>query len=82
MRRRKLRSTAASIGEIGEDVASYMYNEMINDMLHCLDERFAEHSRPLYLALGTLQPKLPQGIIILDSLIEPSSNLYMKSTNI
>ena len=61
MRRRKLRSTAASIGEIGEDVASKMYNEMINDMLHCLDERFAEHSRPLYLALGALQPKTPIG---------------------
>ena len=61
MRRRKLHSTAASIGEIGEDVASYMYNEIINDVLHCLDERFAEHSRPLYLALGSLQPKTPTG---------------------
>ena len=60
-RRRNLHSTADNVGEIGMDVASNMYNEMINDMLHCLDVRFSEHSRPLYLALGALQPKTPIG---------------------
>ena len=68
MRRRKLGSAAACIGVIGEDVASYMYNEMINDMLHCLDEIFSEVQQTIISFTFYTTTKLPQGIILQDSL--------------
>ena len=52
-----MRSDTAKSGEVTEEQASVMYNGIINAMLRCLEERFAEQNNPLYLALNTLQPK-------------------------
>ena len=57
VRRRHLQSDTAKSGEVTEEEASVMYNGIINAMLRCLEERFAEQNNPLYLALNALQPK-------------------------
>ena len=81
IRRRHLRSSSASNGEIEEDEALNMFNELINSMLFCLDKRFAEHDKPLYLALGALQPMTAfgdQNLKFLDwAMIKPLYEKYL-----